>query len=1307
MADPVTQVVGRIGHMEPFDDSASDWTSYDERLTSFLHFNKVPEADKVHAFLSLIGAKTYALLKSLTAPDLPSSKSYDTLRKLLGDHLAPKPSVIGERAKFYRRSQRETESIAEFVAELRSLSSSCEFDNFLDEALRDRFVCGLRREDIQRVLFAEDKKLTFQKAVEKALAMDSATKSAAEVHGSTSVSDVNHVTAQKQGQKAIAVKDASEKKASKMCWRCGSFKHVSKNCTHASATCFGCGKKGHIQRICQSDKNAKLSHARARNMKVLDCATEVMLNGMTGSAKDAIIVRLLINKTPLEMELDTGAAVSVISRRQQQQLFPSLKLRMTNLRLRTYTGALVEPAGVAEVVVEHNGQSVLLPLYVTEQGGPPLLGREWLQHVRLDWNAVFSCNKLCSAREPTSTEAKVEVSKLLQKYSNLFKEELGCITEEKAELFLKADARPKFLKARSVPFALVPAVEKELDKMQSMGVITPLATCEYATPVVPVVKKDGNIRLCGDYKTTVNPMLDTDRYPLPRVEEIFAALSGGQEFSKIDLNRAYQQVVLAEPARRLLAINTTKGLFAVNRLPFGVSSAPGIFQRIMDTMLKDLKGVACYLDDILVTGRTRAEHLQNLEAVLTRLESRGVRLRAEKCSFFQKELTYLGHKLSADGIHPTTDKTDAIVAAPAPENKQQLRSLLGAVNYYGKFLPQLATLAHPLYKLLRDDQAWAWTSECQTAFDDIKAALASTEVLAHYDPQRPLQMACDASHYGVGAVLSHIFADGTIRPVAYASRTLSDAEQKYSQIEKEALAIIFGVKKFHYYIYGRQFTLITDHKPLQTILGSKSGIPTLAAARLQRWAVTLSAYTYSLKFRPANENLEADCLSRLPVRQESANDAEETFYSLRLQSMPVTHKDIARATSHDQLLCRVLELTSTGWPNFTDDVELKPFFDRRTQLTTHQGCLLWGMRVVVPAKLRSLVLQELHDGHPGIVRSKELARSYVWWPSIDADLESHVKACKPCQEQRSAPNSAPLHPWSWPTSPWKRVHIDFAGPFRQHMFLVVVDAHSKWPEVCIMKNTTSTATIDRLREMFSRFGYPTTIVSDNGPQFKSAEFQTFVREIGARHVTTAPYHPSSNGLAERFVQSLKTAMKKDLSTGNLQASLHSFLLAYRNTPHATTKEAPANLMFGRRLRSKLDILKPEVEELVRHQQFIQSGQCSSKARQFAVGDCVLVRNYRGPPRWLPGTVVRQKGPVSYAVKVHTPRGLAVWHRHQDQLLLGAADVSKGEENKDTFWEFSDTTAETPTAAPAASEAALPVRRYPVRNRRAPDRYTPS
>lgn len=587
--------------------------------------------------------------------------------------------------------------------------------------------------------------------------------------------------------------------------------------------------------------------------------------------------------------------------------------------------------------------------------------------------------------------------------------------------------------------------------------------------------------------------------------------------------------------------------------------------------------------------------------------------------------------------------------------------------------------------------------------------------MAHYDPDKPLKLACDASQYGVGAVIFHVYADGSAKPIAYASRTLSNAEKGYSQLEKEALAIIFGVKKFHSYLYGRLFTLVTDHKPLQTILGSKTGIPTIAAARLQRWAVALSAYTYDLIFKRSSENAEADFCSRLPLPTvgNETKENEESFYSLRLQSLPVSSSDIARETARDPVLCQVKEFTSAGWPASVSDEKLKPFFDRRNELTIHQGCIMLGMRVVVPGKLQSLLLDELHEGHPGIVRSKELARSYVWWPGIEADLERSVKNCASCQEQRSAPAKAPLHPWSWPTTPWQRVHIDFAGPFLQSMFLVVVDAHSKWPEVFTMRSTTTESTINTLRELFSRFGNPETIVSDNGPQFTSREFKRFTQEIGSRHVLTAPYHPSSNGLAERFVQTLKNALRKNKESAPLHVKLQTFLQSYRNTAHATTNESPANLFLGRRLRSRLDVVKPSVGERVARKQFMQTASRRGHDRDFAVGDHVLIRNYCGKPKWVPGVILAQHGPVSYQVRATTSRGSFTWRRHKDQLLRtpSLADEDADQEGTEFLLVQPSDNAPQPSSSsptggtvPAEAAQAPAARRYPARTRKPPERF---
>ena len=668
-------------------------------------------------------------------------------------------------------------------------------------------------------------------------------------------------------------------------------------------------------------------------------------------------------------------------------------------------------------------------------------------------------------------------------------------------------------------------MEKELDRLEQEGVIKKVDHSEWAAPIVVVPKGDGQIRICGDYKVTVNGVLDVDQYPLPKPEDLFASLVGGQKFSKLDLSQAYQQMCLEEESQKFVTINTHKGLYRYTRLPFGVASAPALFQKTMDIILQGMKHVMCYIDDILVTGSTEKEHFTQLEEVLKRLQHHGLKVKKDKCALFQDSVQYLGHKIDASGIHTTDSKVEAVKNAPAPKNVQELRSFLGLLHYYGRFIQQLSTLLQPLNELLKSNRRWNWTSECQSAFVKAKERLVSAPVLAHYDPSLPLKLAGDASAYGIGAVISHTYPDGQERPIAFASRTFSAAELSYSQIEKESLSLVYGVKKFHQYLYGRKFVLVTDHKPLVTLLGPTSGIPTLAAARLQRWALILSAYSYDLEFRPTQRHSNADGLSRLPVvskdRDDSSDVPETAIFNIsQVHSLPVTAMQLQRATRRDPILSKVFLLMQQGWPGVVSD-DLKPYQSRQAELGTEGGCLLWGIRVVVPQALQSKVLGELHKNHPGVVRMKALARSYVWWPGLDNDIEHHVKNCQPCQTVRNSPPSAPLYPWLWPTRPWQRVHVDFAGPFQVKMFLLVVDAHSKWPEVVNMTTTSAQCTIEELRRMFASYGIPEQLVSDNGPQFVSGCFEEFMKMNGVKHIKCTPYHPSSNGAVERLVQTFK------------------------------------------------------------------------------------------------------------------------------------------------------------------------------------------
>ena len=410
----------------------------------------------------------------------------------------------------------------------------------------------------------------------------------------------------------------------------------------------------------------------------------------------------------------------------------------------------------------------------------------------------------------------------------------------------------------------------------------------------------------------------------------------------MDLAHAYMQVPLEDTSKALTTINTHKGLYQYNRLPFGISSVPAIFQQTMETILQDIPQVF----DILVTGGTEREHLQNLDVVLKRLKKKGVRLK-QKCYFMLQEVEYLGHVLSSSGIQPSPKNVRAIQSVPAPENITQLKSFLGMVTYYLKFLPNLSTTLSPLYSLLQKNSKWKWTKEHKSAFAKVKEQLASPVVLTSFDPDKELILQCDASPYGLGAVLAHKDPNGTEHPIAFCSRTLAPAEKNYSQLDKEALALVFGTKKFHSYLYGRTFTLISDHKPLQLIMGEKKGVPQMASARLKRWSLLLGAYDYRIQFKPGHENLVPDALSRLPLPDYPSDipvPGETIFLIESLHNTPLHTKQVANWTNQDPILSRV---RSREWSD-VHEPDLAPYKQRQNELSVTGGCILWESRVIVP-----------------------------------------------------------------------------------------------------------------------------------------------------------------------------------------------------------------------------------------------------------------------------------------------------------------------------------------------------------------------
>lgn len=1287
-----------IGTVSEFDPSKEQWTNYQKRLEIWMKANKCSEEDKVTIFLALIGAEAFEAVSNYVSPDEPTDKTYAQLTEILQKHYQPTHSEISMRLQFRNRKQQPNESISEYILELKKLSKRCGYGAELDTNLRDTFVGGLRSDKLQANLLLKGNDLTWKTACQRAQDWEMSQTDSKHLQGETTQTGLNKIFLEKHSKKP-------QREAPK-CYRClGS--HDPRSCPYIKYQCRGCSKIGHLQRACDSSRSKGKKNQQGKfqgygkgcdrgrgtnknkpggtHMVDIDESknysdyVETVKVGSLYATNDnqndpenvckvdvhevaELKAELKVAGKQINFVVDTAASVTVISETQYQKTLAHVALNNTDAKLKSYCNSSIPVVGCAEVEVEYEGSKHKLPLVIVGGSNVALLGRNWLKFIKLNWKEMFQVSMV-----------KPKAKEILDKHKNVFKPAgpEDRIRGHKANINIQPDSQPKFFKARPVPYVQLETVEKELNRLETAGVIKHVTNSDWATPLVIVPKADSSVRLCGDYRVTVNNVIESDTYPLPTTEDLFATLAGGKIFSKIDLSSAYLQLELSEASKKLLTVNTHKGLYQYERLPFGVSVAPSQFQCVMDKVLSGMKGVVCFLDDILISSKDEAEHLRILDDVLTRLDNHGIKANRSKCYFMVSSVTYLGHKIDAEGIHPTQDKVEAILNAKTPENVSELRTFIGIVTYYCKFIPNMSTRFAPLYKLLRDDAEWSWTTECEQAVNDIKNMLTSDQILVHYDPKKPIILACDASPFGVGAVLSHI-VDEVERPVAYASRTLTSAEKNYSQVEREALAIVFGVTKFNKYLYGRKFTLLTDHEALTVIFGPKKGIPSLAAARLQRWALILMAHQYDIKYRKSADHANADVLSRFPVEDEQnlATELPINYFSYT-DDLPVSAQEISAETHKDPVLGKVLNYTMNGWPKHNSDENLKDYFSRRRELTVDQGCILWGLRVVIPPRYRERLVKELHQEHTGIVRMKSVARSYFWYPKLDADIEQIASDCDVCASMKNSAPQAPFMPWSRTEKPWQRVHIDFCELSGKH-FLIMVDAYSKWICVEPMNTTTSTKTINVLRSWFAIYGLPVELVSDNGPQLCSAEFELFLSKNGIKHILVPPYHPQSNGAAERSVQIVKGSLKKYLVSDQfgmdvkvpLQHRLDNFLFSYRITPQTTTSCSPYELLFRHAPRTRFTLLKPDVNSKVSKQQDRQCVNHDTKGtrlREFSRGDKVMVKNFRGGKlKHLAGVIVERKGPLTYIVRI----GTSTRYCHIDHLSR-AGNVSTTPEQDET------------------------------------------
>ena len=1241
----------------PFDSTSELWNDYYARFLTFIGAHAVKEERQAQVFLTNQTPTTYKLLDNLarqqTPPKEVNSLTLEEIVVFMTNQFDPKRFIVRERYKFWSDMQRKPgESIQELAARIRYDAATCDFPSIKDpqdEALRQRFICSVNNEAVVKTLFQiKDNELTFTKAIETAIQVEESAKVAKQqVQGFSS--SVRKVKSKSEKQK----QETSPNDSKIVCYRCG-HGHKATDCAYKEFVCNFCNLKGHLEKVCRK----KTSQPKSSQKKSNSFAKKIdVCNIQSYSSVPKLEKTFVINEKDIILELDTATSGNFIGYKNwvkvgKPQLTKSeIQFESATQHKLKIKGKFTAKVSLKAVQEQHDDE-----FHVVETPDLNLLGRGAIIQLDISLDEILlqknDCNKVFDDIVEDKKLSK-ECQKLCDEFPNLWKPELGCLQGVEIEVQFKENAPKIFKKARPVPYAMESDLEDAYLKGIERGIWEPTKFNEFGTPVVPIKKAllpgqlKPKLRVCGDYSVTVNEHLMDHRHPLPRPEDLMRKLGGGYGFTKIDLADAYNQIKLGPDSQKRLALNTHKGVLLQKRLPFGIKSAPGYFLQIMDQLTSDLSGVAVYLDDILVSGKDSDDHLKNLRKLLQRLDEKGLRCRLEKCQFAKPHVDYLGHQISKDGI-AKGKKVDDVLSMPAPNDVSSLKSFLGSVQFYAKFLPSnFATITSPLYKLLKKGVAWKWSKVEQTSFEELKKLLSSDNVLVHFDPKIPIGIACDASNTGIGAVLFHRYSDGSERPICNVSKILSKSQQNYSQIQKEALSIIFGIKKFHQYIYGRKFILVTDHRPLLAMFGPGKETPSLAANRLCRWALTLSQFDYKIEYRKSSQHGNADSLSRLPARDDVQFDAHEKVDDLHVvcsinhinNKLETVHSGtLQQETLNDPLLSTLRKFMKEGWPKkkFHAGSELRVFRQHAEQLSIVEGCLMMGERAVIPRSLRQNILNLLHMGHFGMERMKKLARTVVYWPNIDVDITDMCRHCITCAEFQNKPTKT-FHPWCIPDEPWSRVHVDHAVNFMGINWLILTDAFSKYPCIHATNSLSTTATIQLLEESFAHFGYPKTLVSDNGKSFLSEQFQKYCSERGILHLTGPPYHPESNGAAERLIQTFKKGMRKSVHE-NKNDALREFLIQYRRTPTQNGK-SPSQMLNGREIRTKIDVVSPKGNNKEKITLFNDS--------KYRIGDPVWVLNYQDGPRWISGVVLDKIGTTIFKVRLH--KNDVIVRRHDVQM----------------------------------------------------------
>lgn len=902
---------------------------------------------------------------------------------------------------------------------------------------------------------------------------------------------------------------------------------------------------------------------------------------------------------------------------------------------------------------------------------------------------------------------KQQLLDTLLSFSDVFEESLGH-TDVMQHKIDTGDARPIRQYPRRLPYAYRDETRKQVAEMLDQGVIQP-SHSPWASPIVLVKKKDGSFRFCIDYRK-LNEVTRKDAHPLPRVDDLLDALHGSQMFSTLDLRSGYWQLSVDPNDREKTAFVTPDGLWEFLRLPFGVSGGPATFQRAIEIVLSGLNfdTCLCYFDDVIIPSNNLQQHCDRLASVLSRFRKHNLRVKASKCCFGADQVLFLGHVVSAAGVHTDPKKIKAVSELAPPKSVEQVRTFLGLAGYYRRFIPNFASLAVPLINLTKKGSKFRWDTAEQTSFISLKQLLCSAPVLAYPQFDKQFILQTDASDLGLGAVLTQKDTSGYEHVIAYASRSLSDREKNYSATEKEALAVIFATDHFRAYLLGKKFILFTDHQALRWLHTVEP------KGRLARWVMQLQEFDFVSEHRPGTANGNADALSRLPLQNPSSfpehvSPAPSPAYATTMSP----GYSLQEAQREDPKLRTIIELKSNNLPKpplfaWARDPDFRVFWHCWDALYIVNGLLVKSSgdssralpeyAFVIPANLRPSVLQGIHGtpfaGHFGVKKTLMRAKNRYFWPKMSVQIKDFVRSCEICARTKLnyQSNRAPLQSIEV-NEPFVFWAMDYMGPLPETVrgnkhLLVVMDHFTKWCEVFPTKDQRAHTVAEILvNRVFSRFGPPTIIHSDQGRNFESNLMHEICSLMGIHKSRTTAYHPQCDGQVERQNRTLQEMLAAFVSAhkDDWDEWVSLVVYAYNTVSHESTGFSPYELVFGRDARSPLELdldiplknpcSQSEYSQAIRQtlrniKQLAQSNLHQSRQKQqdtrsadghkwvpFHPGSSVWLKRpkpWKFGCRWVGPYVVVYRQGVNYKIRSKSGSDMIVHHDNLKQCIVPGA-----------------------------------------------------